>query len=662
MALKVVLLSHSPEPERAVATAARNCYSPRDIETIDENWTEDEVEKMVGRVRDAGHLSTFEHTMFTFGVSGVSRALTHQLVRHRHMSYEQKSQRYIKVKGQFPYITPPSISARPKIKAKYEALMGQISEFYQDALAAGTPPEDARFALPNAAETQIVIRPTRARCSISSRCARAITRSGRFANSPSRCCAWPNAPRPRSSCAPAPRAFAATATSPTDLNVRATCSCAIPSPPGVPSRRRRVKRTLRPIFLALALVLGFAAWPHAAPAATAAQSYVDRRVSALPAAVLLHADPRQLIDARRQQIAGTLVIYRRVLFLFWAFSQIYAFFWVWRSGTGARIRDALKRTVPNPVLLRFLFGTALAAIAGLASIPASLARWRVAIVFDQSSQSLGQWARDGSVRLTLDALAVGLVVALVLTLVEKTRQWWIYSIVGLFAASILVGWLEPVTIAPLYNRYVPLTAANPLSSRLNALAAAAGVPGAPFYVSDVSRQSDLPSATVAGYGGTARIVLGDTLLRDVTPGEIVFQAARQLDLYRHADAARTSFVFAFLFVLSMTVGVLLTDRVRFRGDDDALSRLALVGALAGVAGLVAYPAYNGYSRHIERKADAFGLAVTGDPASAVRTFVRAADSRFVPYCTPRAIEIYFSPEPSLGTRIASATGSLNPCR
>jgi thymidylate synthase (FAD) len=112
---------------------------------------------MVARVRDAGHLSTFEHTMFTFGVSGVSRSLTHQLVRHRHMSFEQKSQRYIKVKGQFEYVTPPSVAARPEIKAKYDALMREIASFYEAAIEAGTPAEDARFALPNAAETQIVI-------------------------------------------------------------------------------------------------------------------------------------------------------------------------------------------------------------------------------------------------------------------------------------------------------------------------------------------------------------------------------------------------------------------------------------------------------------------------------------------------------------------------
>jgi thymidylate synthase (FAD) len=73
------------------------------------------------------------------------------------MSYEQKSQRYIKVKGQFDFITPPSIAARPDIKAKYDALMTQVADFYAEALAAGTPAEDARFALPNAAETQIVV-------------------------------------------------------------------------------------------------------------------------------------------------------------------------------------------------------------------------------------------------------------------------------------------------------------------------------------------------------------------------------------------------------------------------------------------------------------------------------------------------------------------------
>ena len=369
-----------------------------------------------------------------------------------------------------------------------------------------------------------------------------------------------------------------------------------------------------------------------------------------------------LLDARRGRIASTLSLYREIIFVFWALSEIYAFYWLWRSGTASRLSKALRRRIRSPVWLRFTFGTIVAALAGVAAIPASLAGYRVGLVFDQSSEPVWRFVRDGALRLTLDALAAGVIVALCLTLVERTRQWWIYSIAVLFAASIAVGWLEPDLIAPLYNSYVPLADSHPEAAQLHALAASAEVPHAPFYVSDASRQTDLPMSTVLGFGPSARIVLGDTLFLQSTPGEVLFAAGRELDHLRQSDAERTSVVFAILFVLSIAVAVLLAERIRFRADDDVLSRLALVGALAGVAGLIAYPLYNGYLRHIERKADGFAVSITHDPASAVRTLVRAADARFVPLCMPRAVEVYFSPLPMLGTRIASITGERNPCR
>ncbi len=421
-------------------------------------------------------------------------------------------------------------------------------------------------------------------------------------------------------------------------------------------------RALRLALLAICLGLGFVGATPPLRARAAVTTYVDRRVSALPAQQLMTADPRHEIDERRQQIAGTLVLYRHLLFFVWAFSQIYVLYLVWTTGFAARMRDTLRRIAPNPVVLRFLYGVGLALIAGLASVPASLAQYRVGLVFDQTSEAIGPWLRDGLMRLSLDAIAFGLVVALVLSLVDRTRQWWIYSIFALFAASIGVGFLEPMLTAPLFNRYEPVPAASTLAAPLHELAARAGVPNAPFYVADLSRQTDLPGAFVLGFGAPAHIVLGDTLIDCETPGEILFAAARQLDFYRRANSLRSTYVFTLLFVLSIAVGVLVTERVRFRSDDDPLSRLALVAAFAGIAGLLAYPVYNGYSRHIERKADAFAVALTGDPASAVRSFVRSADRRFVPLCTPRVLEIYFSTEPSLGTRIASATGGHNPCR
>jgi len=238
VALKVVLLSYSPEPERAVATAARNCYSPRDIEAIDDNWSDDEIEKMVSRVRDAGHLSTFEHTMFTFGVSGVSRALTHQLVRHRHMSFEQKSQRYIKYKGRFPYVAPPSIASRPEIAAKFDTLMNQVADFYREATDAGTPPEDARFALPNAAETQIVIT-ANARALLDfftlRTCNNAQWEIRELAFAMLRLV---KKSLPCSSCAPARPACVAIATSPTGPTAPATSRSPIPWRRGAAPRRR----------------------------------------------------------------------------------------------------------------------------------------------------------------------------------------------------------------------------------------------------------------------------------------------------------------------------------------------------------------------------------------------------------------------------------------
>jgi Zn-dependent protease with chaperone function len=115
-------------------------------------------------------------------------------------------------------------------------------------------------------------------------------------------------------------------------------------------------------------------------------------------------------------------------------------------------------------------------------------------------------------------------------------------------------------------------------------------------------------------------------------------------------------------VFSIAVGVLVTEGIRFRADDDPLARLALVVAFAGIAGLLAFPVYNVYARHIEEKADAYALSITHDPASAIRSYVRSADRRFAMLCAPRAAILYFAPAPALGSRIASAAGRPDPCR
>ncbi len=152
--LQVTLINHTPEPEKTVAAAARLCYSPRGAAEIMDDFTPDKVDKFLGRLTQMGHFSPTEHVSFTFAIEGISRALSHQLVRHRIASYSQKSQRYVK-ESDFTYIVPPSIRDKPAALEAYENVMEQIRTAYQQ-LVQVAPKEDARYVLPNACETKLV--------------------------------------------------------------------------------------------------------------------------------------------------------------------------------------------------------------------------------------------------------------------------------------------------------------------------------------------------------------------------------------------------------------------------------------------------------------------------------------------------------------------------
>ena len=152
----VTLLTHTPEPEKLVASAAKLCYSPSDIETLMNGLTEEKVEMFIKKLTDLGHESPLEHCSFTFGIEGVSRALLTQLTRHRIASYSVKSQRYVK-EGQFKYITPKAIEEDDMLFLEYIGLMKDIQKFYNSAIKRGIQAEDARFVLPNACSTQLIM-------------------------------------------------------------------------------------------------------------------------------------------------------------------------------------------------------------------------------------------------------------------------------------------------------------------------------------------------------------------------------------------------------------------------------------------------------------------------------------------------------------------------
>ena len=153
----VVLLSYTPEPEKVVAAAARLCYSQKSGDELMEDFTADKVESFLKKLVDLGHESPFEHVSFTFAIDGVSRAFSHQLVRHRiGCSYSQKSQRYVKENG-FSFIKPRTVEQNEEANRLFEETISFLRDNYQKLLDAGIPAEDARYILPNAAETSLVV-------------------------------------------------------------------------------------------------------------------------------------------------------------------------------------------------------------------------------------------------------------------------------------------------------------------------------------------------------------------------------------------------------------------------------------------------------------------------------------------------------------------------
>ena len=163
-ALNVVLLRHTPEPEEVVAMAAKLCYSASGVDELKQKIEAKDQAAFVEKLASIGHLSPIEHVSFSFGIEGISRACSHQLVRHRVASYSQQSQRYVK-EEQFDYVIPPSIKQDPTLVKEFEKCMAEAQENYTKVLKrleelgykgeAGQ--QDARYLLPNAAETKIVV-------------------------------------------------------------------------------------------------------------------------------------------------------------------------------------------------------------------------------------------------------------------------------------------------------------------------------------------------------------------------------------------------------------------------------------------------------------------------------------------------------------------------
>lgn len=155
--MKIKLLRYTADAELLCGTAALTSTKSGSPSEILEKMNMETAKRIIKRVTGYGHVSVIEHASFTFSIEGVSRVLTHQLIRHRIASYTQQSQRFVAYNTLEKYVTPPSILEHMEAKKIFDETLEKISETYQKLLKLGIKKEDARFILPNAAKTNIIV-------------------------------------------------------------------------------------------------------------------------------------------------------------------------------------------------------------------------------------------------------------------------------------------------------------------------------------------------------------------------------------------------------------------------------------------------------------------------------------------------------------------------
>lgn len=155
--MKVKLIDYTENADLIAGAAAHSCHSSKGAHKIVETKDEEKLKRILRKTMDRGHTSVIEHANFTFGIKGISRACSHQLVRHRIASYSQQSQRHIKPDEE-KYVTPPKIKRNAEAEEKFKETMSKIWKAYRElAEIEEVPIEDARFALPNATKTNITV-------------------------------------------------------------------------------------------------------------------------------------------------------------------------------------------------------------------------------------------------------------------------------------------------------------------------------------------------------------------------------------------------------------------------------------------------------------------------------------------------------------------------
>jgi Zn-dependent protease with chaperone function len=413
----------------------------------------------------------------------------------------------------------------------------------------------------------------------------------------------------------------------------------------------------RRIWCSVALAVGFLlAGGTIACAAIERPNALDRRVDVLTPSQLMTEPAIRLVDPGRQAAATRRVHWTVLGWVFIAVFEATALFYLWSSGAAAALRDWLRRRVSSQWQVRFLFGAALALVARLAALIPSFYLFRVDRVLQVTTDLTRIWALFWIFHTLVGMIVAGLIAAVVLWLAERTHQWYAYAIVAILAAS--VGWAYASPYVRAATRATSPVGGD-VGEQLRAMLVRAGLSPVPVLASTGNAFSD--DVAVLGVGPLRRIVLSHNLIVGGTEPEIEYRIAYEIGRISHGAVLSVALIEGGVIIIFAAIAIVIADRVRFRRDDDPLSRLAIVGALLALVYLAAVPVRNAALRSYDFDSDRYAVTLTGNPSAAVRALVRASDQRMEEVCPEAAASLFLYAAPGIGERVAAINRVPSTC-
>lgn len=416
----------------------------------------------------------------------------------------------------------------------------------------------------------------------------------------------------------------------------------------------------RRMLLAILALMGIALLLPVRPLMAQDHSEASRQQAG---AVAEHRDPYM------PRVPARAIAYQRAGYALTAGSMVWNLLGLWlllQSGLSARLRDAVERRLgrggETPPSLRVVaaYFLVLSLLLLLWGQPVDLLRWLREQYFGFSRQSFGGYLGDAALDWVFGLLLIPVIWGGYALYARAPRRWWLPLWAALIPLLFVLIVLQPVVIAPAYNRYTPM-APGPLRDRILALAARAGITGGRVLVEDTSRRTRHVNAYVTGLGPSTRIVLNDTALHSLPPDELLAMMGHELGHYVEGH------IWVGFVTGSLGAGALLWllarllpwaarrwgERWGLRGVDDPAA-LPLVLLVLSLLLLAQAPVAGAISRTLERRADAFGLRLTGLNDATARLFVGFAERDYSDPDPPRLYHLWFGSHPTISERIAFA--------